>query len=91
MAFLYLRHLDEVASAGDGAGQYGPPPFEGGGPDDGDVSDHRLRQFFRYSIETMTDDVYGDGYRGAAAAYADMGSSLRSLLEYVIANGDFPQ
>lgn len=60
-----------------------------GEEDGGDCnpSDERLRQYFRFCIET-DDGVYGEGFRAAAAAYAAVG--MHELLYYVAMNHDFP-
>ena len=50
-------------------------------------SDEKLRQYFRFCIET-DESVYGEGFRLAARAYAKMG--MQELLYYVALNHDFP-
>ncbi len=50
-------------------------------------SDSKLRQYFKFCIET-DESVYGEGFRSAACAYAKMG--LQELLYYVALNHDFP-
>jgi len=52
-------------------------------------SDERLRQFFKFSIETDTDEVYGDGFRLAAKAHACIG--LKALLNHVVLHQEFPK
>ncbi|KAL7466417.1 hypothetical protein ACHAXS_006708 [Conticribra weissflogii] len=50
-------------------------------------SDVKLRQYFKFCIET-DQSVYGEGFRLAAKAYATMG--MQELLYYVALNHDFP-
>ena len=50
-------------------------------------SDEKLRQYFRFCIET-DDGVYGEGFRLAASAYAKMG--LQELLYFVALHHYFP-
>uniref|UniRef100_A0A7S3KXY2 LIM zinc-binding domain-containing protein n=1 Tax=Amphora coffeiformis TaxID=265554 RepID=A0A7S3KXY2_9STRA len=74
VAFLFLNDgLDEAAEAI--PGESGP-------------SDAKLRQYFRFSIETEENEVYGTGYRRAAAAYEALG--IEALLMHVIRYRDFP-
>jgi len=51
-------------------------------------SDKKLRQYFKFCIETEENEIYGDGYRLAAKAYAAIG--LEALLNHVIRYHDFP-
>ena len=51
-------------------------------------SDENLRQYFRFCIET-DDGVYGEGFRLAARAYAEIG--IQELLYYVALHRDFPR
>lgn len=51
-------------------------------------SDEKLRQYFRYSIESDNNEVYGEGYRKAAVAYAKIG--IEALLNHVVCYGDWP-
>lgn len=55
--------------------------------DDSIPSDEKLRQYFRFCIET-DEGVYGEGFRLAARAYAKMG--IQELLYYVAVHHDFP-
>jgi len=55
--------------------------------DDSIPSDEKLRQYFRFCIET-DEGVYGEGFRLAARAYAKMG--IQELLYHVALNHDFP-
>jgi hypothetical protein len=55
--------------------------------DDSNPSDARLRQYFKFCIET-DQTLYGEGFRLAARAYAEMG--MHELLYYVALNHDFP-
>ena len=56
--------------------QEGPPAGCANGsteaPTDGGPSDHKLRQYFRFCIETDR-SVYGEGFRRAAHAFAQLG------------------
>ena len=54
---------------------------------DSNPSDEKLRQYFRFCIET-DEGVYGEGFRLAARAYARMG--MQELLYHVAVNHDFP-
>jgi hypothetical protein len=60
-----------------------PRRHNGGGP-----SDEKLRQYFKFSIETDDNDIYGEGYRKAAAAYASIG--IEGLLNHVVRHQSFP-
>ena len=55
--------------------------------DDSNPSDSKLRQYFKFCIET-DQTLYGEGFRLAAKAYAEMG--MHELLYYVALNHDFP-
>ena len=59
-------------------------PSGGSGP-----SDEKLRQYFKFSIETDDNDIYGEGYRRAAAAFSAIGIS--ALLNHVVHYQEFPQ
>ena len=64
-----------------------PPPLEnndGTGP-----SDEKLRQYFKFSIETDDNDIYGTGYRRAATAYSHIG--IEALMSHVVLYQDFPE
>ena len=50
-------------------------------------SEERLRQYFRFCIET-DEGAYGEGFRGAARAYARMG--MQELLYHVAVHRGFP-
>lgn len=52
-------------------------------------SDAKLRQYFKFSIETDDHEIYGEGYRKAAAAYANIG--IEALLSHVVLYKDFPK
>jgi Protein DA1/LIM domain len=52
-------------------------------------SDEKLRQYFKFSIETDQDDIYGEGYRKAAHAYSAIG--IEALLNHVVRFQSFPQ
>jgi len=79
MAYLFLTHLQEVNNDRDA------PDFE----QDGQPTDKKLRQYFRYSIETDTSDIYGEGFRLAAASYAKIGN-VSAFLEHVATHQSFP-
>jgi len=51
-------------------------------------SDEKLRQFFKFSIESDTNEVYGEGYHLAARSYAKIG--LEALLSHVVNYQTFP-
>ena len=74
VAMLFLNDgLDEPSSYdGDGSGP----------------SDKKLRQYFKFSIETDTNEIYGEGYRKAAKTYAQIG--IEALLSHVVNYRDFP-
>jgi len=55
---------------------------------DGEPSDDRLRQFFKFSIETDTNEIYGEGYRLAAKTYASIG--IEALLNHVVCYQEIP-
>uniref|UniRef100_A0A7R9ZT84 Protein DA1-like domain-containing protein n=1 Tax=Craspedostauros australis TaxID=1486917 RepID=A0A7R9ZT84_9STRA len=62
------------------------PPLknnDGTGP-----SDEKLRQYFRFSIETDDNDIYGTGYRKAAQAYSKVG--VLTLMTHVVMYQNFP-
>lgn len=52
-------------------------------------SDAKLRQYFKFSIETDDHEIYGEGYRRAAMAYANIG--IEALLSHVVLYKDFPK
>lgn len=54
---------------------------------DSNPSDFKLRQYFKFCIET-DQTLYGEGFRMAARAYAEMG--MHELLYYIALNHDFP-
>lgn len=56
---------------------------------DSGPSDEKLRQYFKFSIETDDNEIYGEGYRKAAAAYADIG--IEALLSHVVLYQNFPK
>ena len=64
-----------------------PLPLEnndGSGP-----SDEKLRQYFKFSIETDDHEIYGTGYRRAAMAYSKIG--IEALMSHVVLYQDFPE
>jgi hypothetical protein len=66
----------------------GPPsPLDnndGSGP-----SDEKLRQYFKFSIETDDHEIYGTGYRRAAMAYSQIG--IEALMSHIVLYQDFPE
>ena len=56
---------------------------------DGGPSEEKLRQFFRFSIESDICPVYGLGFRRASEAYAEIG--IEPLLAHVLRYRGFPQ
>jgi len=56
---------------------------------DGGPSEEKLRQFFRFSIESDECPVYGLGFRKASEAYAEIG--IEPLISHVLRYRDFPQ
>ena len=56
--------------------------------EDGGPSDEKLRQYFKFSIETDENEIYGEGYRQAARLYAEIG--ILALLSHVVHYKDFP-
>lgn len=73
VAMLFLNDgLDEPSSN-----------YDGEGP-----TDEKLRQFFKFSIETDSSEVYGEGYRKAAKLYAQIG--IEALLSHVVTYCEFP-
>jgi Protein DA1/LIM domain len=63
-----------------------PQPLQSGEPG---PSDAKLRQYFRFCIETDDSDIYGTGYRRAAGAYSEIG--IEALLMHIVLYRDFPQ
>jgi len=51
-------------------------------------SDDQLRRYFKFSIERDDDEIYGEGYRKAAAAYRNIG--IDALLAHVVRYRAFP-
>ncbi len=98
MAFLFLDGLDPVDTEEDiderrqqgprgGETRDGPRNVPGEDDDSGIPSKARLRQYFKFCIET-DESVYGQGFRAAARSYAKLG--IQELLYYVALNQDFP-
>jgi hypothetical protein len=52
-------------------------------------SDEKLRQYFKFSIETDDHEIYGTGYRRAAMAYSNIG--IEALMSHVVLYQDFPE
>ena len=101
VAFLFLDGLDPIDIEGyitTERGQQGPP--RGGeinddprnaseeADDSGIPWEARLRQYFKFCIETDESVVYGQGFRAAVHAYAKLG--IQELMYYVALNLDFP-
>ena len=78
---LYLNHvMDSMNDSSSGGGGSGP-------------SDESLREYFRWSIETDSSPIYGDGFRMAAMAYneiCDNGGSFIDLLQYAMMHKALP-
>jgi len=55
---------------------------------DGGPSDEKLRQYFKFSIETDENEIYGEGFRRAAALYAEIG--IVPLLSHIVLYRNFP-
>lgn len=51
-------------------------------------SDEKLRKYFQFSIERDDDEIYGIGYKKAAAAYRNIG--IEALLSHVVRYREFP-
>lgn len=81
VAFLFLNDgLDAIAEE--------TPTSADGEDGNGSIpTNARLRQYFRFCIET-DEGVYGEGFRLAARGYAKMG--IQELLYYVALHRDFP-
>ena len=63
------------------------PPLDnndGTGP-----SDEKLRQYFKFSIETDDHEIYGTGFRRAALAYSMIG--IEALMSHIVLYQDFPE
>lgn len=52
-------------------------------------SDEKLRQYFKFSIETDDHEIYGTGYRRAALAYSNIG--IEALMSHVVLYQSFPE
>ena len=52
-------------------------------------SDEKLRQYFKFCIETDDSEIYGQGYRRAAQVYRDIG--IEALMDYVVRYRKFPE
>ena len=65
----------------------GLQPCDNSTEDDSIPSDAKLRQYFKFCIET-DESLYGEGFRLAARAYAQMG--MQELLYYIALNREFP-
>lgn len=83
MAFLFLNDgldaiVEDTSTNADGEDNNGNASIP---------TDSKLRQYFRFCIET-DEGVYGEGFRLAARGYASMG--IQELLYYVALHRDFP-
>jgi hypothetical protein len=65
------------------------PPSELESNDGSGPSDEKLRQYFKYSIETDDHEIYGMGYRRAAMAYSHIG--IEALMSHIVLYQDFPE
>ena len=52
------------------------------------MTDKKLRDYFKFSVETDTSDIYGEGFRKAASLYAVLG--LEPILNSLIETGSLP-
>lgn len=68
----------------DGLDKPTPPDRNDTGP-----SDEKLRQYFKFSIETEENELYGTGYRRAAKAYAHIG--IEALMNHIVRYQEFPE
>jgi len=66
----------------------GLPPASTDTDGDGGPSEAKLRQYFKFSIESDSNEIYGEGYRKAAAAYSAIG--IEALMSHVVLYGEFP-
>jgi hypothetical protein len=66
-----------------------PPPAELMNTDGSGPSDAKLRQYFKFSIETDDHEIYGTGYRLAAMAYSAIG--IEALMSHIVLYQEFPQ
>lgn len=77
MAMLFLTDgLDDPRSSSRREDKDGP-------------SDAQLRQYFKFSIETDENEIYGTGFRLAAKVYAKIG--IEALLSHVVMYREFPE
>jgi len=86
VSHLYLCH---IISKGDGS-THASSKSSSAGDDD---TDAKLKECYRWLIESNKSEVYGEGYRKAAVAYERMcenGGGLLTLLEYVCVHLDLP-
>ena len=86
MAYLFLQYLDSV-EAEEGASSASTAQTSSN-KDASGPTDEKLRQYFKFSIETDESEAYGVGYRAAAKAYAAIG--IEALLNFVISYRKFP-
>ncbi|KAL7555305.1 hypothetical protein ACHAWF_018986 [Thalassiosira exigua] len=87
VAFLFLNDLESAEEMSSPSSQHSSQVSEDEKDDDSNPSDERLRQYFRFCIETDEGD-YGEGFRAAARVYAEMG--MQELLYHVALHRDFP-
>mmetsp|Transcript_4575 Transcript_4575/g.12931 ORF Transcript_4575/g.12931 Transcript_4575/m.12931 type:complete len:1028 (+) Transcript_4575:353-3436(+) len=94
MAYLFLQYLDtvkaeeEASSSRPSAAAAATDAAQASSKDAVGPTDEKLRQYFKFSIETDESDAYGIGYRAAAKAYAAIG--IEALLNFVITYRKFP-
>ena len=86
VAYLFLQYLDSIKAEGDSSSLSAAAP--GSSTDAAGPTDKKLRQYFKFSIETDESDAYGIGYRAAAKAYAAIG--IEDLLNFVVMVRKFP-
>jgi hypothetical protein len=65
------------------------PPVPLDDNDDSGPSDEKLRQYFKFNIETDEHEIYGSGYRRAAIAYSRIG--IEALMSHIVLYQDFPE
>ena len=88
VAYLFLQYLDSIKAEEDSSSLSSSAAAPDSSKDAAGPTDKKLRQYFKFSIETDESDAYGIGYRAAAKAYAAIG--IEDLLNYCIAYRKFP-
>ncbi len=88
IAMLFLNDGLPDVSRDSNTNGYGDGNNGHGHDDDGSPTNQKLRQYFKFSIESAGDEIYGEGYRLAAKAYAKIG--IEALLSHVVNYQEFP-